>query len=144
MKFETAIWLISLISLPIIHFIQNYKPKHDAKYNQLNKTGRRQDVCFNDVVCIGGNRIYDILFSKEKIKLMETLMNHWKLITAIVLLIVFVRRERAMMKRNIEESERFIDTWWEEHSDMFVDTDGNLFLLIDKQEIFYPLEEKLF
>ena len=48
------------------------------------------------------------------------------------------------MKRNIEESERFIDTWWEEHSDMFVDTDGNLFLLIDKQEIFYPLEEKLF
>jgi len=75
---------------------------------------------------------------------METLMNHWKLITAIVLLIVFVRRERAMMKKNIEESERFIDTWWEEHSDMFVDTDGNLFLLIDKQEIFYPLEEKLF
>ena len=74
----------------------------------------------------------------------QLFFDHWKFISAIVLLIILIVEHKISMKKYQRESEAFIDTWWEEHSDMFVDTDGNLFLLIDKQEIFYPLEEKLF
>lgn len=74
----------------------------------------------------------------------QIIFDHWILIVAVVFLIALVVKERRMMKKNIRESENYIDRWWDEHSEMFIDADGNLYMVFDKKEVYYPMEEKLF